>query len=460
MAILGARKWVALATLLFILGATAAASILLPKTYTATASVLLDAHATNPLTGSTSLSMQLYPAYMATQVDVIASPRVARLVIGKLKIANNPEVQRQFREDGKGEGSIETWLVDALRKKLNVKPGRESSIIEVSFSGADPRYAATLANAFAEAYLQTNLELKVDPASHNSAWFESQVQQLRKDLEQARERLSTFQKDHAIVGSDDRMDVENVRLNELSSQLVIAETQSADSSSRQAQAHNRAGTSQEIISNPLIHNLKSELSRHEGRRIELAQKLGVNHPQLVELDAEIRALRSKLEAETKSISSSVDNTARVSQRRESELRAAVATQKAKVLRLRQDRDRVAQLTREVDNAQRSFDSATLRLDQARLESKSSQTEAAVLDPAFAPLQPSSPRLVLNMIVAAVVGTMLSLAIAFFAEMRHRRLRSIDDLREIFQLPMLGKLPLHSFSRGRRARRTVPRPVAA
>src|SRR3569832_2430383 len=134
---------------------------------------------------------QMIPDYMATQVDVINSNNVASKVVRDLKLADSPGTREQFMEATEGKGDIKQWLGDLLLKKLSVEPSRESSVIAINFSGANPQFAAVLANAFAKAYIETSIELRLEPAKQTAAWFDQQIIQLRQKLDEAQQKPTT-----------------------------------------------------------------------------------------------------------------------------------------------------------------------------------------------------------------------------------------------------------------------------
>ncbi|NMV20996.1 chain length determinant protein EpsF, partial [Vibrio parahaemolyticus] len=89
-----------------------------------------------------------------------------------------------------------------------------------------------MANAFVQAYIETHLDLRADPAKRFSTFFDQRAKQLREQLEAAQNRLSEYQKQHGLIATDERLDIENARLNELSSQLVAIQALATESSSR------------------------------------------------------------------------------------------------------------------------------------------------------------------------------------------------------------------------------------
>lgn len=438
--ILRARWKVALSLFLLTVAITVIVSLVLPKQYTAVASVVAD-FKPDPVTAIMTAGGMASSGYMATQVDVIMSERVGLRVVRNLKLAENPQVRQQWIDDTAGQGNIETWLVQLFWKQLLVAPSRESSVITVSYKAADPNFAAGVANAFVQAYLQTVVELRVDPAKRYSSFFDNRAKEARDALERAQSKLSAFQKENGIIATDERLDVENARLNELSSQSIMLQALASESGSRQAQARgDSADRIQEVLNNPLISGLKADVSRAEAKLQELSSRLGDNNPQVIEAKANIAALRSKVDSETRRVSGGVGVTNRITRQREADVRAALETQRTRVLRLKAVRDEGAVLLRDVESAQRSFELVTQRFNQSTLESQSTQSNINPLTVASPPNTPSSPRLLLNTALAVVLGLVLGVGIALLLELMDRRIRSVEDVGVSLGLPVIGVLP--------------------
>ena len=435
---LGARWRIATGTLFFVVAVALIVSLVLPKQYSSTATVVIDAKASDPISGA--LGVTLSPAYMATQVDIINSDRVATRVVKLLKLENNPQTVEQWKAATEGRGDLERWLADYLKKNLDVKPSRESSVINLAYTSPDPRFAAALANAFAQAYIDTTLELRVEPARQSATWFDERSRALRENMEKAQTALSSYQREHGIVAADERLDVENSRLAELSAQLTGIQAQTVDTLSRKRQAQgDQLESSPDVMQNPLVQGLKSEIARNEAKLTELAGQLGPNHPQFQRLKAETDALKEKLTAEIQRVVGGLGTSSKVSQQRESEIRASLDAQKDKILKLKQQRDELAVLTRDVETAQRAYDTVNQRLTQTSLESQVNLTNIALLNLATEPIAPSSPKTLKNLLIATFVGTLLGIGMAFMAEFIDRRIRSENDVTEFVGCSFLGVL---------------------
>ncbi len=438
-AILRAR-WVLISfVFLVVVGSVIGVSLVLTKQYTATAAVMVDVKSPDPIAGIVFPGM-MSPGYMATQVDVIGSDRVAQRVVRTLKLAENPTMRAQWQEAAQGKGSFENWLAELLQKNLDVKPSRESNVISVSYKAVDPKFAAAMANAFVQAFIDVTVELRAEPARQYAGFFDQRAAQLRDEVERAQAKLSAYQKSSGVVAADERLDIETARLNELSSQLVALQAIAAESSSRQVQARSSAETLQDVINNPVVSGLKTEMLRQQARLQEMNARLGDAHPQVVELKAAIAELQSKLELEMRRVGSSVGVNNTINQARETQVRAALDAQRAKVLRLKEVRDEITVLARDVDNAQRAYDAVRMRANQSGLESLSTQTNVFMLSQAIEPTEPSSPRLMLNVALAVALGLLLGAAAALLRELTDARVRGVDDMTRSLSVPVLGVLP--------------------
>lgn len=457
-AILRARKIAAFVAFAVVVGAALALSFLLPKQYKAEASVVIDAKP-DPISALSNVSTGL-PNFIATQIDVFTSDRVSLRVIRDLKLAEVPALREQWQEVG-GDSTMEQFLIEILQQGLEIKPSRESNVITVSYRSTDPRFSAALANAFVQAYIATTLELRVDPAQNFRRFFDTQTKEARDAYERAQAKLSAFQQEKGIIATDDRMDIENARLNELSSQLTQMQAISAESNSRQGLAMgSKADQLAEVLNNPLISGLKADLSRYEAKLKELSSKFGDSHPQVVEAKANIAELRVRVDAETKRVTSGVGVSNSINQGREAQLRSNLDAQRAKVLQLKAVRDEGALLQREVDNAQRTFDMLTARLNQTALEAQSNQSFASSLTVAQAPAEASSPKVLRNILVAILLAPLVAIAVVMTLERFDRRARSSEDLVSALGLPVLGVLPKPNAKRYVSGRLAMPASLLA
>ena len=422
--------------------------LVLPNKYTATAALVVDSKL-DPVTAAGGASDQVLASYINTQSDVITSVRVAQRVAKSLKLDEEPGVRQKWIEKTGGQGDIFVWLAHGLLAGKNIVVGaasgsggsatRQTNVIEITAKSRDPKMASEIANGFANAAIQTNIELKVEPAKLYSAWFDQRLAALRADLEAKQKRLSDFQNASGIVATDDKLDTENARLAELSSQLVAVQSQRQDSQSRQRQVSGENDFLPEVLQSPLIASLKDNLRAADAKKTELAGRLGKNHPDYQAAEAEVTSLRARIATETSKIVASLGSTTQVNMRRENDIRQALEAQKKRVLEMKHDHDEAAVLYGDVTTAQRDLDAVSQRLAVTNLESQAQQTNVVLLTAATPPLDPSSPKLLILLGVGIFLGGILGIASAMLVEKNDERLREEDDLVGLLGVPVLGRI---------------------
>jgi len=197
---------------------------------------------------------------------------------------------------------------------------------------------------------------------------------------------------------------------------------------------------QEVLSNPLIGSLKADQARLQAKLQELTSKLGDRNPQVIETRANLAELKTRIDAETSKISSSLGIANNINQQRAGEIKAQLEAQRSKVLEMKAVRDDGAVLQRDVENAQRTYDQIMQRLNQTTLESLATTSNVSVLSQAVPPVEATSPKILVNMVVALFAGALLGVGVVVAMELMDRRVRSVEDVALAIGLPIVGILP--------------------
>ena len=456
---LRARRKAFVLVLVAVIVTAMAVALLVPKKYVATTTVLLDARDEQTMS-PTRMSPRERAGYVATQMDLILSGRVATRVARDLKLAQQPGMREEWQRETDGAIGIDEWIAQALLEKLKVDASG-SNILNLQFSSSDPRKAAAVANGFAKAYLDTALEMRTEPTREAAEWFNEQLGKLRAQVNQAQTRVANFQRSKGIVSADERADVESARLAELSTQYLAAKNATYEAKVRYKQAQEvlASGTPDamtEIMASAGITAVRADLARAEGALQAASADLGPNHPVYRRNEADVLALRNKLAAEMKKVVASIGNAAQQAQRREDELKNALAGQGDRIQAMKDSRIELAVMTRDADNAQRAYDAVLARFMTNKIESTANRTNAALLTPAVEPLTPAHPKIGLIGTLAVLVGLLLAVAVVYIAETLDRRVRSRFDLESRIAVPSLGQLSRWQPLAGR----LLPAPMSA
>jgi uncharacterized protein involved in exopolysaccharide biosynthesis len=392
---LRARRRVFVVALVAVVLAATLASLMTRKSYRATVALLVDAKDEQSL--SDALRPLVLPqervSYLQTQVDILTSPKVARQVVQELRLTDNPAALAALGVQRRTDRRDEDRLVEALLRHFKAETS-QSSVIQASFTCADARLAATIANAFANSYVNTMLELRVAPTRKAAAWFEEQLKGLRANLEEAQSKLAAQSK--------------------------------LDAQAKLAQNPDRLP---EVMDNAFIQQLKADVLHGEAKLQQLATEYGVNHPVYRRQVSENQSLRARLQAEMrKVVAGAASSEGLASANRGSHLRDPRTQPLEQVL------------TRNVESAERAYDTAMQRYVVSQVESRASQTNVAVLNPAVAPLAAYRPNIALNLALSLISGIAFGGILVVLLEMQDRRVRTPEDLLSINRrLPLLAVL---------------------
>jgi len=428
------------------------ATVAIPAKYVSTSSVLFD-FADSSVTAGTRPA-QLYSNYLATQIDLLSSQVVALKVVDRLHLVDDATARARYLEtdssaaeavqqiknalrsmvaavtheaaqadaSAEGSGNERYRFADQILKHTTIRPSPDSNVVQVSYSAASAQAAADATNAIVKAYIDTTLELSVNPARTSSEWLNSQIQGLTTNVQNARAALAEFQQRTGIIGSGDADEIETTRLTDLNGQLIAAQSQN----------------------HPAIQALKADLARAQAKINDLPPQLGPNHPAYKRAQSEAAAIRKQLEEESSHLAS--------------DLRREIAGQRGAMLSAKQQHAQLASLKDVVDNAQHALDEATRKETQVRMSSQITQTNVSVVRVGVPPRLPTTPNPLFNFSLATIGGILLGIGLGLWREVACRFVRSADDIRDFLGIQVLGVLHSGRRSSSGRARlqtRTMP-----
>ena len=230
-------RWLTLAlTWAAVVAVVAAISLALPPRYEATATVAVEMAGADPIGGQAVFKPAgAVSTHIATQLDILKSEEVALGALRSLKLDEQPQWRDKWQEATGGRGSFEAWLAAELLRQLDVQPSRDSNVLKLSYRARDPGEAAAVANAFVRSYIDTTLQMQIGPARSFNAFFGERAKALRDALEQARARLTAYEREHGITVSEEQ-DAETARLTQMNAQLVALQDAAAEATNRRRQA--------------------------------------------------------------------------------------------------------------------------------------------------------------------------------------------------------------------------------
>jgi len=439
-AVLKAR-WMAVAGLIA-LGVILAIVITIkqPPSYSASSELIITPNTPEVMQSDGSAADGLY---LKTQIDILSSDRVLLRAVQRLDLEKNPAIVKAFQE-ANIRGTIDQFCISMLRKALTVLPSKDSRLVRVIAEGRDPEFAAEVANAIANAFVDVNADLTVTTARRSAEDFNKQATALRQQLNQAQQRLAKYRQDNGLIAIGDHTEGDPIA--NLSAQLAAAQLEAIEAEGHRVAAagalKSRQGTAAtNIITSPLLENLEAEEGRAISELQSLAGKVGQQHPDYVEHSNRIRALRGQIEVERRRVSDGLAVNAKMAATRVEALKAQIAAETQKVLAERSNQDELNALLQEVENAQRAYELILQRFSRAELNSESEEPSVAILTAAVPPLKQSGLSFTKNIVLGGLFGLLAGIVAAAVHELSDLRIRTADDIERWLGVPNLAEIPM-------------------
>jgi uncharacterized protein involved in exopolysaccharide biosynthesis len=402
----------------------------MPKSYAATATLMVDYKVTNYL-GGDQLPDLMMSSYMSTQVELIQSPEILNPMISRLKLAEQPNYIVGYKGDG---STLNDWVLRRVSKQLKVEQGHSgSTLIYVTYSGRSPDEAAQVANAIADIYSDQQYQRLIGPSSDQAKRYSEQLAELKNKVNGAQDRLTEFRRANNLVTSDPHIDVDVETLSALEQRLLEAQNAARAADVRAATDQSVSG---QVLASSLVQALKTQLATQEAKLAEARATLGVRHPQVLELESQIQATRRSLGTELQVYTRNASNERDAADQVVRQLQKQIDEQRHRILGVRQLQDEAAKYSLELDSAQAAYKRALDSYDQIMVASNGHYTNVRLISRAVPPLTPNKPDPLSLVLLGAVVAILAGVAAPLIYEMLDRRVRCSDDLERDHGVPVL------------------------
>ena len=354
-----------------------------------------------------------------------------------------------------------------FQKSLSVEGIKKSDVIEVRYKHKDPETAALIVNTLANAYLDEHLLVHKNPQSYN--FFEDQSQVLKTKLEQSEAALETFKKQNRVTALDEQQKLLLKHNADLNAELNRTLSQEAETKNRILQIRQQLDKTPETIAqgkevdhNPyLIGNLEARLVELQLKEKGLLIKYTSQSRLVKNVKEEIQMVQEKLaQIEKKQYGTSRVGLNTTYQRLQEELFGNQAEGKAlaakreiqntqltnfqgKLEQLNQMEVKLNQIEQSVDVNRQNYRLYLAKFEESRISDAMDNKKMAnvsLMQSAFTPLKPVSPKVLLNIVLAIFLGGFGGLGLAFFGEYLDDSLEKPEDVEKELQLPVLASIP--------------------
>lgn len=427
-------------------------------------------------------SPDVSPEYFATHFELMRSRTVLQRTAQRLNLKEQPEYNPALakkkswsftlwpssahdREAAKSDEpalspeAAEDRLLKQFGEHLEIMPVRGARLAHILAQSEDPALAALAVNTLANVYIERTQELSAKSTENSATWFMTHVDELRKKVEASQQALYVFRTKH---GLRDGRSGAGQQMGELESELVKAEMKKAEAQSRFQQIQsvlqgpNQKGeidwsnldASTEVLSSPLIQNLRAQEIKGAGDVAELSDKYGPLHPKLARAKAELEDLRGRIQHEVEKVYDSVKHEYNAALVRERTIKEAVGRHRHEKIGLEQYEIERGILEREAESNQHLFDIFLKLTKEADVLAGMRSASVYLADPAVPSSIPVKPRKVLNTALGLLLGLMSGFGTAMFLEFRKRILRVPDDVERFMpSVSLLGVVPIFNKQSG-------------
>ncbi|WP_247711569.1 GumC family protein [Qipengyuania aurantiaca] len=444
-------------------------TLLMRPQYVATSQVLIEQTTDAIIEGAetqSSVPMQETERFLQTQVDVIQSRSLAERVVEAENLAAREDFYTAQGKDipqleslpGTGYGGSEglarfrrDMATDMVLEGLTATLPIDSRLVSINFQSGDAAIAAELANSIARNFIESNLARKFDSSAYAREFLAQQLEDARNKLEQSEKDLNSFSRAAGLIRISGRgqnadqettLSVTNETLQQLNSAAAQATADRiAAQNTWEAIESEPIGSIPQVLQNPAYSQLVRERAVAESRLAEERTRHLDEHPNVQALQAQVDQINRQLQQVGTSIKNSVELNYRSVRDRESQIKSQVSEVRDFAL---DEQDRGVQynvLKRVAETDRALYNTLLTRFNELSATAGATSNNVSLVDSAQTPRVPSSPSLLLNMLISLLGGVMLAAAFVFLREQFDEVLRTPEDVERKVGIPLLGLIPL-------------------
>jgi polysaccharide biosynthesis transport protein len=443
---------------------TVAAVVILPAKYKATTIVLVDPRQPRVTNSEAVLSnIGSDAAAVESQVELIQSSALAKKVIAKLNLAEDPDFASTSILGRLKDGLLTlvgaapaddadarlNRLVYAFQSGLTVSRRGLTYILEINYAAREPDKAARISSAVAEAYLDDQRTARGELTARASNWLGDRIDEMRERLRKSEQAVADYKSAHRIVDVTQGNKLVSRQIEDITQQLALARSRKAEARGRlervqeaQRQSGNPAalGALGEVLQSQVIGNLRSQYADAARLEAEYKALYGERYPALVAVRAQLADIRHQIDREIGRVLEGVRNDYEVAATRETALEGELSKLKDQSETSGQTDVALRELEREAQANRTLFEQYLSRAKETNEQQSLQIADARIVSPALIPVRPERPAAVLLLLVAAGFGLILGIGVVLLMERLRRGFRTPNEIEQLLDLPSLGILP--------------------
>jgi len=461
------RKWVVAACFATIFSVVAIASLRMTPIYEAGGTIEVNKPDTSlNFQNSTTFSLDYYdPTELETELHILRSDLLALQVIRELNLDRRTDYGGAAPSSSSLDLAPDPLQVDPARASallggfkggLQVALKPNSRIIEIHYRSADRELAANIVNTLMQTYVDNNIKSRFESTMQASDWLQKQLVDMQMKVETSQEKLVRYQREHEILGIDEKQNITTEKLDELNKELTTAESERMDkeafyrlveSGDPDAVASASGGADAQgagvQAASQLLDSLRSKQVDLKIQIADLSTQFGPSYPKVTQLDSQLKEIDAQIQNEMKKIVSKVRGQYMTALQRENMLREALEKQKQEANKLNESAIEYNLLKRDADTYRTLYEGLLQKLKEAGVSAGLKANNFRIVDSARPPTGPIEPNIPRNLLFGALLGLATGIGLAFFLEGMDNTIRTTEQAQLVSGLSPLGMIPLGS-----------------
>jgi len=406
--------------------------------------------------------------YINTQLQIMQSPRVAYLIVKSLDLEHNNDFLPGFRPANQTSQTLEatngesdevaemerlTSLTDTLLGNVEIKPKRETRLVEIHYRHTNKDLARKVADTWAEAFIKNNMDSRYAANKKSGEFLNKSIADYKLKVREAEERLLNYRRTNQVLDFGEKENTVSERLTALNQLLLQAETErkTAQLSYEMSRGVADVTTLPEIQRDPIAQELTKKITELRQQREQLLVEFTPEWPDVKKVEQQLSRLEGELRASHQRILTTIDNQYRTATSKEDGLRKAFAQQRAETMQQNEGAIMAKMLQKEIDTNNQML--TNLMTSQQGVEVSAAgllKSSIRVTKTSPKPQVPVAPKRTQNILLAALLALIGGVGLVLFLDYINNKIESVEDIDRYMKLPALGVIPvLQGTSKARR-----------
>ncbi|MBX3280094.1 MAG: polysaccharide biosynthesis tyrosine autokinase [Acidobacteria bacterium] len=453
------RLWVPITVVAVVVTLTTLYMLRLPSIYEGKTTVQIDQENRSVNLKDISINMGSDdPNYIATELKNLQSARIAFRVAKLLDLEHNPAFlggrliagARPVLQVAEGETDEQaemvrlTEITDRLLGGVDIRPVRDTRLIEIRYRHEDREVARKVSDAWALAFMDNTKQSRIDASNNSAAFLERKISDYKIKVKEASEQLHNYRRNNEYIDFGDKENLVVARLSALNGMLLEAEDErkKAQAVYESSRAVRDAGELADVQRDEAVINLNKRLTEMRQQRAQLLVKYTPEWPEVKQVEEQINQLDGELQTSYQRILSRIETQYRSAVARENSLRSDFVRQRNEALQQSEGAITAKLLQQEIDTNQAMLEKlleSQKQIDVAAAEIVKGNIR--ITEQSELPRAPVAPKRLNNILLSFVLSLIGGVGLVLFLDYINNKIESVEDIDRYLRLPALGVIPM-------------------